>query len=290
MSTLMQLKKAIDESEALVIGAGAGLSTAAGFEYGGSFFLKYFRYMHDLYGYEDMYSAGFHDFSSSEEKWGYWSKAIYLNRYQRGPQKLYLELKKLLADKNYFIITTNVDHQFQLAGFDKERLHYTQGDYGLFQCSVPCHQLTYDNQTQILEMIQNIDPITHKIPSFLVPRCPICGSEMETNLRVDERFVEDKGWHEARKRYLRFLEDNHNKKVLFLEIGVGFNTPGIIKYPFWQMMIENPKSVYACLNHETSHFPREIEERTIFIKNDIKETLEFMLSITSFKETTGNSC
>lgn len=245
--------------------------------------------MHDLYGYEDMYSAGFHNFSSSEEKWGYWSKAIYLNRYQRGPQKLYLELKKLLADKNYFIITTNVDHQFQLAGFDEERLYYTQGDYGLFQCSVPCHQLTYDNQTQILEMIQNINPITHKIPFSLVPRCPICGSEMETNLRVDERFVEDKGWHKGRKRYLRFLEDNHNKKVLFLEIGVGFNTPGIIKYPFCQMTIENPKSVYACLNHETSYVPREIEERTIFIKNDIKETLEFMLSIPSFKEAASNS-
>ena len=267
MCIIKQLKKLINDADAIVIGAGAGLSTASGFEYGGSTFLKHFKYMHDKYGYQDMYLAGFHPFESSEERWGYWSKFIYLERYKDGVKPLYEELYQLFKDKNYFVITTNVDHQFQLAGFDKNRLFYTQGDYGLFQCSKPCHNKTYDNKEQILDMVNNIKE--GLIPSSLVPKCPVCGREMTTNLRVDDRFVQDEGWEAASNRYSKFLEENKNKKILFLELGVGFNTPVIIKYPFIQMTYKLKKAFYVCINKGQNYVPKEIESKSILIDEDI---------------------
>lgn len=272
MSTIERLKKLIDEADAIVIGAGAGLSSAAGFEYGGKTFLDNFKYMYDKYGYTDMYTAGFHHFNTSEEKWGYWSKFIYLERYKDGAKPLYEKLHEIVKDKNYFVITTNVDHQFQLAGFDKKRLFYTQGDYGLFQCSKPCHNKTYDNKEMVLEMVEKQkDGI---IPSSLIPKCPVCGEEMETNLRSDDRFVEDEGWHEASERYSNFLLENKNKKILFLELGVGWNTPVIIKYPFIKMTYQFKDAYYVCINKGYNEIPKEIKDKSLLIDDDINKTIE----------------
>lgn len=267
-----KLKELINNSDAIILGAGAGLSTAAGFEYGGKTFFSNFKYMHDKYGYTDMYSAGFHDFKTSEEKWGYWSKFIYLNRYKDGAKPLYLRLHDLLKDKNYFVLTTNVDHQFQLAGFDKKRLFYTQGDYGLFQCSHACHNKTYDNEEIIMSMLK--EQKDGSIPTKLIPVCPVCGEEMETNLRKDSLFVEDEGWHKANERYISFLAENKDKNVLFLELGVGWNTPGIIKYPFWQMTLKNKNATYVSINKGDVYVPNEILDRSILIDSDITEVVD----------------
>lgn len=268
-STIETLKKQIDEADAIVIGAGAGLSAAAGFEYGGEFFKSHFPDMVKL-GYEEMYSAGFHRFSTSEEKWGYWCRHIYFCRYQ-GAKRLYIDLFNLVKNKNYFVITTNVDHQFQLAGFDKNRLYYTQGDYGLFQCSKPCHQKTYDNEEKVKEMMNNLK--NYKIPSSLIPRCPVCGEEMNTNLRADDTFVQDNGWYIASAKYNKFLNDNKDKKVLFLELGVGWNTPGIIKMPFMQMTHLFKDAQYVVINKGQNYIPKEIESKSFVIDEDIGSIL-----------------
>ena len=261
------LKKYINEADAIVIGAGAGLSVAAGFEYGGATFLKNFKYMHDKYGYTDMYSAGFHCFESLEEKWAYWAKMIYLNRYACGAKDLYKKLYEIAKDKNYFVITTNVDHQFQLSGFDKNRLFYTQGDYGLFQCSNACHNKTYDNKEMIEEMIKNTK--NNLIPTNLIPRCPICGSPLETNLRCDNSFVEDEGWHKSLKRYQDFINENKDKKILFLELGVGYNTPGIIKYPFLKLTYQFKNAFYITINNEREYIPPELKNKSLVISADL---------------------
>ena len=271
-STIEQLKNLIYEADAIVIGAGAGLSTAAGFEYGGDFFKEHFPEMSKL-GYSDMYSAGFHHFESEEAKWAYWAKHIYYCRYQ-GVKKLYKDLLEIVKDKNYFVITTNVDHQFQLAGFDKKRLFYTQGDYGLFQCSKPCHNKTYDNEEQVLKMFKGQKD--NLIPSSLIPRCPVCGRVMETNLRSDDRFVEDDGWHQAANNYSKFLEENKNKKVLFLELGVGWNTPAIIKYPFMQMTYKFKDANYVCINKGDNYIPKEIKDKSILIDDDLSEIINIL--------------
>jgi NAD-dependent SIR2 family protein deacetylase len=190
-----KLHKALQSADAIVIGAGAGLSTSAGFTYSGERFQQHFADFIGKYGFTDMYSAGFYPFPTEEEKWAYWSRHIYYNRYVPAPKPVYDNLLKLLKDKDYFVITTNVDHQFQKAGFDKKRLFYTQGDYGLFQCAKPCHQKTYNNEDVIKRMIA--EQMDMRIPSELVPKCPVCGGPMAMNLRSDETFVEDEGWHAA---------------------------------------------------------------------------------------------
>ncbi len=266
-----QLRKLIDEAEAIIIGAGSGLSTAAGFNYGGKRFLKYFKYMNDMYGYTDMYSAGFHQFKTIEEYWGFWSRNIYINRYLEEENGIYKKLYNIIKNKNYFVITTNVDHQFQMVGFDKERLFYTQGDYGLFQCSRPCHNKTYDNKEQILKMVNLIKD--NSIPSNLIPRCPICNELMIPNLRCDEKFVEDEGWHLAQERYLNFIKSNKDKKILFLELGVGWNTPVIIKYPFIQMTYQFLNAKYVCINKGFNKIIKEIQNRSIVINEDINQIL-----------------
>ncbi len=268
-SMIETLKKLIDEADAIVIGAGAGLSTAAGFEYGGEFFKKHFLDMVKL-GYSEMYSAGFHNFKTSEEKWGYWCRHIYYCRYQ-GAKQLYIGLFNVVREKNYFVITTNVDHQFQLAGFDKDRLYYTQGDYGLFQCSKPCHQKTYDNEEATMDMMKNLKD--YIIPSSLIPRCPVCGEEMTTNLRADDKFVQDDGWYQAGSRYNSFLNDNKDKKVLFLELGVGWNTPVIIKIPFMQMTHQFKDAHYVVINKGENYIPKEIEDKSIVIDGDLNEII-----------------
>lgn len=267
-----QLKRALNETDAIVIGAGAGLSTAAGFVYDGERFERYFSDFAEKYGFRDMYTGGFYPYRTLEEHWAYWSRYIYVNRYMDAPKPVYDELFQLVRDKDYFVITTNVDHCFQKAGFDKKRLFYTQGDYGLFQCSEPCCNETFDNESLICSMVERQKDM--RVPTDLLPVCPHCGKPLTMNLRSDNKFVEDAGWHEAAGRYQTFLNKHRNKKVLFLELGVGYNTPGIIKYPFWQMTYQNPKAVYACLNFGEAFAPREIADRSICIDGDIGEVLK----------------
>ena len=266
-----RLKKEIETADAVVIGAGAGLSTAAGFTYSGERLQKYFGDFVEKYGFRDMYSGGFYPFSTPEELWAYWSRYIYINRYMDVDNGTYKRLYELMKDKDHFVITTNVDHQFQKAGFDKKRLFYTQGDYGLWQCSEPCHQKTYDNEETVRAMFEQQKDM--RVPTELVPRCPICGKPMSMNLRADDTFVEDEGWHLAAERYEDFLQDHDGQHILFLELGVGMNTPGIIKYPFWKMTYADPNAVYACLNFGEAYVPDEIEKQSICINWDIREVL-----------------
>ena len=270
--SMERLKAALQDCDAVVIGAGSGLSTAAGFTYNGERFEKYFSDFAAKYGIKDMYSGGFYPFATPEEHWAYWSRYIYINRYRDAPKPVYENLLQLVQDKDYFVITTNVDHCFQKAGFDKMRLFYTQGDYGLFQCSEPCCQETFDNESVIRQMIERQENM--KIPTELLPTCPHCGKPMTMNLRCDDTFVEDDGWHRAAERYENFLRTRAGGKILFLEFGVGYNTPIIIKYPFWQMTAKNPNATYVCINQGQAVCPQEIERQSVCIHADIGQVLQ----------------
>lgn len=272
MSEIEKIKSVLENAEALVVGAGAGLSTSAGFTYSGERFEKYFSDFQARYGFSDMYTGGFYPYKTLEEHWAYWSRYIMINRYMDAPIPVYEKLFELVKDKNYFVITTNVDHCFQKAGFDKSRLFYTQGDYGLFQCSEPCHKKTYDNEEQIRAMYEAQQDM--KIPTELLPKCPVCGKPMSMNLRADDTFVEDEGWHRAALRYQEFLDGNKDKNIVYLELGVGGNTPGIIKYPFWNMTYSNLKAKYICINKGEAVVPKEIENQSICVNNDIWELLK----------------
>ncbi len=274
--SLKELKEQIENADAIIIGAGAGLSTSAGLEYDGKRFYDNFSDFAEKYGLQDMYSAGFYPFETLEEYWGYWSRHIYLNRYQAIPNRVYDDLLSLVKDKDYFVLTTNVDHCFQKAGFDKKRLFYTQGDYGLFQCSKACQQETYDNETQIEHMVEQQKDM--KIPTDLIPYCSHCGAPMTVNLRIDGTFVQDNGWYKASERYSDFLRRHENLHVLYLELGVGNNTPVIIKYPFWNMTSKNKNSVYACINYQEAYCPPQIEKQSICIQADIGKVIHDLLT------------
>lgn len=269
---LSRLKDKIAATDAIVIGAGAGLSTSAGFDYSGERFEKYFADFHKKYGITDMYSGGFYPFETLNEYWAWWSRHILVNRYNAPVGKPYSDLLKAVSGKDYFVLTTNVDHRFQLAGFDKKRLFYTQGDYGLWQCSEPCCNETFDNENAVRTMVK--EQCNMKIPDELIPRCPHCGKPMAMNLRRDDSFVQDEGWYTAAERYEEFIRRHRNLHILFLELGVGFNTPGIIKYPFMQMTTENPKAIYACINMNEAYVPDEIADRAICIDGDIGKVIE----------------
>lgn len=309
-----ELKRVINEADAVVIGAGAGLSASAGFDYAGERFERYFSDFADKYGFKDMYSGGFYPYKTFEEHWAYWSRYIYINRYMDAPKPVYEKLLELVKEKDYFVLTTNVDHCFQKAGFDKKRMFYTQGDYGLWQCSRPCHLDTYDNEESIRQMVlaqgfeiaedgtlilpvDNMESIGRRsaeissieigmdanmkiakklkmtVPTELVPHCPKCGAPMSMNLRCDEIFVEDEGWHMAAERYETFLRRHKGVKTAFLELGTGYNTPGIIKYPFWKMTYTWPDAKYVCVNLKEAYAPKEIKEKSICIEGDIGEIL-----------------
>lgn len=269
---IKKLQTVLQDCDAVVIGAGAGLSTSAGFTYNGERFEQNFSDFAEKYGFSDMYSGGFYPYPTQEEYWAYWSRYIFLNRYQDAPKPVYGDLLKLVAGKDYFVITTNVDHCFQKAGFDKKRLFYTQGDYGLFQCSGPCCQETFDNEAVVREMVRR--QVNGKVPTELLPVCPHCGRPLTMNLRADDSFVEDEGWHRAAERYENFLRTRAGEKILFLELGVGYNTPVIIKYPFWRMTVNNPNAIYACINHGQAVCPEEIEQQSICIDADIGSVLQ----------------
>lgn len=283
------LKNEIQKADAVVIGAGSGLSTSAGFTYSGERFEKYFFDFIKEYGIRDMYSGGFYPFPNDEIRWAWWARHIYFNRYVKASKPVYDELFSLLKDKDYFVITTNVDHQFQNAGFDKKKLFYTQGDFGLFQSVNPQIQKTYDNEEWVMKAMEaqgfvkdkngvfsipEGGEILMRIPAELIPKCPDDGSDMTNNLRIDSSFVEDEGWHTAAEKYSEFLENHKNMHVLFLELGVGANTPVIVKYPFWYMVMGNKKAVYACINYQEAFCPNELEERSICIDGDIGEVLK----------------
>lgn len=272
----------------MVLGAGAGLSTSAGFVYDGERFARYFADFAAKYGFAEMYSGGFYPYETLEEHWAYWSRYIYINRYQDAPKPVYADLFRLVQEKDYFVLTTNVDHCFQKAGFAKKRLFYTQGDYGLFQCSGPCRAETFDNEVQVRQMVEAqgyaIAPdgsltvpegvrLKMTVPEELVPRCPHCGRPLRMNLRVDETFVEDEGWHAAAERYSEFLRRHAGQKVLFWELGVGYNTPGIIKYPFWRMTAQNPNASYVCVNAGPMQLPPELGRQALCIRDDIDAVL-----------------
>lgn len=284
-----RLSAAFKDADAVVIGAGSGLSAAAGFTYSGKRFDRYFCDFAEKYHFKDMYAGGFYPYRTLEEYWAYWSRYIFINRYTDAPKPVYNRLYELVKDRDYFVLTTNVDHCFQKAGFDKHRLFYTQGDYGLFQCSEPCHAVTYDNETVIRKMVEAQGYVLDEngvltlpegtlpkmeIPAKLVPHCPKCGKPMRMNLREDSTFVEDEGWRRASERYADFLRRHRNLNVIFLEAAVGFNTPGIVKYSFWRMTAENPKAVYACINDGEACVPGEIRERSVCINADIGEILK----------------
>ena len=284
---ISRLKQELHTADAVVIGAGAGLSTSAGLTYTGERFQKYFGDFIAKYGFRDMYSGGFYPFDSLEEHWAYWSRYIYINRYLDAPKPVYRDLFRLVQEKDYFVLTTNVDHQFQKAGFDKRRLFYTQGDYGLWQCSKPCHQKTYDNKAAVCQMVEaqgfqitaqgpelpdGLSPAM-TVPTELMPRCPVCGRPMSMNLRADDTFVEDAGWRRAAGRYQDFLRRHQGLRVVLLELGVGGNTPGIIKFPFWRMAAGNPAAAYACINLGEAYAPEQIASRSICIDADIGTVL-----------------
>ena len=287
-NNIIRLQQELNTADAIIIGAGAGLSTSAGFIYNGERFERYFFDFAEKYGIRDMYSGGFYPFPTDEIRWAWWARNIYYNRYADAPKPTYKSLYKLVNNKNYFVITTNVDHQFQKNGFDKGRLFYTQGDYGLFQSVAPTNQRTYDNEEWVMKamaaqgFVKDSDgmfqvpgdrKIIMELPSELIPKCPDDGSAVTTNLRADDSFVEDAGWHRASAAYSRFLQEHEGKHVLFLELGVGFNTPGIVKYPFWQMTMNNEQAVYACINYGESFCPPELAERSICIDGDIGDIL-----------------
>lgn len=291
---IVKLRNALDEADAVVVGAGAGLSTSAGFTYAGERFHMYFSDFVLKYGIHDMYSGGFYPFPDMETFWGWWSRHIWVNRYMKAPKPVYDELFRLVQDKDYFVITTNVDHCFQKAGFDKHRMFYTQGDYGLFQCSEPCHQYTYDNEDMVRKMIEAqgyvigenneltiSDGVTLKmaVPTELIPRCPVCGKQMTLNLRSDNKFVEDEGWHIHAEYYSEFLRRHKNLKTLFLEIGIGGNTPIIVKMPFIRMTNEWPDATYACLNYGEAFVPDEIKKKSICINDDIGNILDKLKAV-----------
>lgn len=289
---ISRLKTEIETAEAIVIGAGAGLSTAAGLTYSGERFLKYFGDFAERFGIRDMYSGGFYPFPDAETRWAWWARHIYYNRYVPAPRPVYEDLRKLVQGKDCFVITTNVDHQFQRAGFDKKRLFYTQGDYGLFQSVNPAIRKTYDNEEWVMQAMEAQGfvrnekgifeipaggSVSMKIPALLIPKCPDDGSDVTMNLRADDSFVEDEGWHRASAAYADFLRRHEGMHVLFLEIGVGMNTPVICKYPFWQMTKDNPKAVYACLNFNDAYCPVEIEKQSVCIDGDSAEVIERLL-------------
>ena len=266
-----RLKQVLGTADAVLIGAGAGLSASAGLTYSGERFERYFSDFHQRYGITDMYSGGFYPYDTLEEYWAWWSRHIFYNRYADAPVPVYQVLLSLVKNKDYFVLTTNVDHQFQKAGFDKQRLFYTQGDYGLWQCSKACHNKTYDNESSVRRMVEQQQDM--KIPSELIPHCPVCGAPMIMNLRCDDTFVQDEGWYAAAERYSDFVKQHRSGKILYLELGVGNNTPAIIKYPFWRMTLQNPNAIYASINLENMMIP-QIENQSILINMDIASAVK----------------
>ena len=271
-SRIIQAKQAIKQADYIIIGAGAGLSTAAGLEYSGEKFEKDFKEFIEKYHFDNLYSASFYEFKTQEEKWAFFSKMIKLNRYNEKPLKLYQELYEIVKNKEYFVLSTNVDGQFYNSGFDKDKVFEVQGDYSYLQCENACHNKLYNNRDLVEQWLQNTKDC--KIPSKLVMKCPVCGCNMDMNLRKDANFVQDSNWYKASKRYEDFLDKIKNKNVVLLEIGVGFNTPGIIRFPFEQITANNEKTTLIRINKDYPLPMLEIRNRTISFDEDTNKIIE----------------
>lgn len=264
----------IKTADAVLIGAGAGASTAAGLEYGGKRFRQNFHEFIMKYGGQymtDMYAAGFYPFPSEEARWGYWSKHALLNRFDPPALPLYKELYDIVKDKEYFVLTTNVDHQFHKAGFATDKIFATQGDYGEIQCQRGCHPKVYDAE----DIFRKMDAARKDclIPSKLVPKCPVCGGKMAMHLRCDNYFVEDEAWHEACDRYADFLEQNEGKRLVLIELGVGFNTPIIIRFPFEKLLYEHTSYSLIRLNKDEAVVPESLGKRALGIGGDMAQAI-----------------
>ncbi len=274
---ILKIKELIKNSNCILIGAGAGLSASAGLDYSGERFENNFAEFIKKYGFTDMYSATFYDFESQEEKWAYFAKHIYMNDVGIEATDLYKKVLKLVREKEYFVITTNVDDQFEKAGFNKEKIFATQGSYKKIQCKASCHNKLYDDSELVKEMICNTNQDL-KIPSNLVPKCPVCGENMEVNLRKDAYFVQDNNWYMQAKKYSEFLDKNKDKDLVLLELGVGFNTPGIIRFPFEQMTYQNKNWKLVRINREnTMNYFFDIDNKSILIEDDIKSVIKKIL-------------
>ena len=265
----------IRDTDYILIGAGAGFSTAAGIEYSGKRFTDNFGDFIEKYNLTDMYSAGFYPYKTQEEKWAYWARHVNLNRYSVGKTKLYSQLLEIVKDKDYFILTTNVDHQFWINGFENERIFATQGDYGLMQCAKACHNKLYNNKDFIKEALGKT--VNCRIPSDLVPKCPVCGSDMDLNIRKDNFFLEDEEWIKMKYNYINFLRKSDDNKIVFLELGVGFNTPTIIRFPFEQMTLQNKSAKLIRLNKDYPEAIPENQNKTTSFNENISEIFEYWL-------------
>ena len=268
---ILQSKQAIKQADYIIIGAGSGLSTAAGLLYSGKKFEEDFKEFIIKYHFKDLYSASFYDFETQEEKWAFFAKLIELNRYNEKPLKLYQELYKIVKNKKYFVLSTNVDGQFYNSGFDKECIFEVQGDYGYLQCENACHNKLYNNKELVKKWLENTESC--KIPSHLVMKCPLCGHNMEMNLRKDVNFVQDENWYIQSKKYEEFLNKTKNKNLVLLEIGVGFNTPGIIRFPFEQITYGNNKATLIRINKDYPLTMLEIKNKTISFNEDTNKII-----------------
>ncbi|OEH92599.1 Sir2 family NAD-dependent protein deacetylase [Bacillus solimangrovi] len=274
-TNIEKAKKAINSADNLILGGGAGLSAAAGITYSGTRFTQNFTRFIEKYGLTDMYSSAFYPFPTQEERWAYWAKHIYVNRYEPSSTKLYKDLFQLVKDRNYFVITTNVESQFEKSGFPSEKVFEVQGNYGYLQCAKGCHDTLYDNERLVKEMIE--ETINCKIPFELVPTCPVCGGNMDPNLRINQFFVQDKKWYEHNEVYNEFLNQSAGKRNVYIELGVGYNTPGIIRYPFEQMTLQNEHATLLRLNKEHSEGLKENENKTIVFHEDMNKVISEIL-------------
>lgn len=243
-----ELRHALDRAEYVVIGAGAGLSAAAGLEYSGRRFTDHFGDFIRRYGFTDLYTSSFYPFNTEEERWSHWARHIRQNRYDEASTELYRMLLHAVGRKEWFVITTNVDGQFEKAGFDRERIFAVQGDYAYLQCAEACHDKLYYNEALVREMTQNTKDC--RIPASLVPRCPVCGGAMEVNLRKDDHFVQDAHWYESHERYQAFMQKACRRNTLLLELGVGYNTPTIIRFPFERMASQADNITLVRINRD----------------------------------------
>lgn len=270
-SRIKKAKQALEEAEYVLLGGGAGLSAAAGLDYSGRRFTENFKPFIKKYGMTDMYTSSFYPFKKQEEKWAYWAKHISVNFYDMPATDLYLDLLRLVQNKHYFVITTNVERQFYKAGFLPDKIFAVQGDYGYRQCAKGCHNVLYDNEELVKGMIT--ETVDCAIPTALVPVCPVCGGSMDVNVRKDAYFVQDEAWDVANERYGIFLEGAEKAKVAFLELGVGYNTPGIIRYPFEQMTHGNEQAVLIRFNQLHPEGALENRSRTIAFTEEMSEVI-----------------
>ena len=269
---ILQAKQAIKQADYIIIGAGAGLSTAAGLLYSGGKFEKDFKEFIEKYHFDNLYSASFYEFKTQEEKWAFFAKMIKLNRYNEKPLKLYQELYEIVKNKEYFVLSTNVDGQFYNSGFDKDKVFEVQGDYEYLQCKNACHNKLYNNRDLVEKWLQNTKDC--EISSNLIMKCPVCGGNMDMNLRKDANFVQDENWYIQSEKYEDFLSRSKGKNVVLLEIGVGFNTPGIIRFPFEQMTANSEKTTLIRINKDYPNPMLEIKNKTISFDEDTNKIIE----------------